>query len=111
TTFRRTNKLFEFNRKMFYRNLEEEKAEIDDTINVEETKAFWKQVWSNGDSERDEYRELIDLLEPVELQTDLSREKIKEIVDQQIKYLSNWKTTGPDHVYNFFIKKLYVIQE
>src|SRR5699024_11625338 len=51
------------------------------------------------------------LLEPMALQIECSRERVKSIVEQQLGYLSNWKTPGPDHVFNFFIKKMYALHD
>ena len=36
----------------------------------------------------------------------LSEEEPLNVFQEVIKYLPNWKTAGPDGVYNFFIKKL-----
>src|SRR5699024_4370368 len=110
TAFRRENKFFEFNRKAFYRNLNDDKGNIDEeSVDLEEVKDFWSEMWSADRSDGLSHKEMIDLLEPMELQIDCSRERVKSVVEQQLGYLSNWKTPGPDHVFNFFIKKMYAL--
>jgi hypothetical protein len=111
TKFRQTNKMFEFNRKMFYRNLNEEKAEIDENIDNDKTSDFWRQIWKAEESDAEEYQELIQLMEPMELQVESGASRMKELIEERVRYLPNWKTPGPDQVYNFFIKRLHSLHQ
>src|SRR5699024_9499583 len=110
TAFRRENTFLELNRKAFYRNLNDDKGNIDEeSVDLREVKDFGMELWSAGQNDGLSHKEMIDLLEPMELQIDCSRERVKSIVEQQMGYLSNWKTPGTDQVFNFFIKRMYAL--
>lgn len=104
--FRQANKLFEFNRKMFYRKLDDEKAEIDELIDKDEVLNFWKRIWSTNEEEEN-FQELTDLMPICDLKTIPAEEKTKTIIEEKIKFLANWKTPGPEQVYNYFIKCIH----
>ena len=108
TQFRKENKAFEFNRKMFYRTLDENNNKVDENINKEQVKQFWTSMWSK-EEEPEDYKETTNLLEPGKLQSEATEEKIRIIVENRLKYMPNWKTPGPDQVYNFFIKKIFAL--
>ncbi|XP_040073226.1 uncharacterized protein LOC120845751 [Ixodes scapularis] len=106
TEYQRTNKLFEFNRSTFYWRLDEDQKEIDENIDVYEVITFWKGIWVTDDEEG-EYQEMIDLLDPVELQTETEEEKVKKVIEEKIRFLLNWKTPGPEGPYSAYsLKKL-----
>jgi len=108
--FRKDNKMFEFNRQMFYRNLSEEREEVDENINKQEVREFWQQMWSRT-AHAENYDDLIETLDPVSSQVDTSKEKIASILEDRVKFLSNWKTPGPDQVYNFYIKRMHALHK
>ncbi|KAM7298433.1 uncharacterized protein ISCGN_019028 [Ixodes scapularis] len=115
TEYRKMNKLFEFNRSTFYRRFDEDQKEIDENIDVDEVITFCRGIWATNDEEG-EYQEMIDLLDPVELQTETEEEKVKKVIEENIKFLPNWKTPEtrrpppapppPLPVFSFLIKKL-----
>ena len=107
--FRKENKMFEFNSGMFYRELKGEKGGFDPQMDKKEVQSFWLGMWSNEQEEQVDYQELIDLVEPVQLPTDFGMERIKSIIEDRIRCLPNWKTPGPDQVYNFFIKRIHAL--
>ncbi|KAG0437623.1 hypothetical protein HPB47_017349 [Ixodes persulcatus] len=49
TEYRRTNKLFEFNRSTFYRRLDEDQNEIDGNIDLDKVITFWRGIWATDD--------------------------------------------------------------
>ncbi|OTF70839.1 Reverse transcriptase-like protein, partial [Euroglyphus maynei] len=109
--FNRDNAMFEFNRRMFYRKLDFQTS-IDQNIDLNKTKDFWSNLWKEEAEETrddDDISEVVDLLDENKYEIQINEDKIKEITAQQIKFLSNWKATGPDCVYNFFIKKIHVL--
>ncbi|KAI2795587.1 hypothetical protein BLOT_016634 [Blomia tropicalis] len=104
-TFHRTNKMFEFNRQAFYRQLQGNDMKPSEEIDKERTKNFWQKVWEKNDHPQD-HTQLVDHLEPANVTIELNQEKIKELVERFVRYLPNWKAPGHDKVYNFFIKKI-----
>ena len=109
TEFNFANKMFEFNRKAFYRKLNNEKKEIAEDIDKGEVAAFWSGLWAEEADRHEDHQALLDRLDPAELQIENDGETMKKAIEWQIKGLSNWKAPGPDHVYNYFIKKLYAL--
>ncbi|KAL0265726.1 UNVERIFIED_CONTAM: hypothetical protein PYX00_011441 [Menopon gallinae] len=107
-SFRRTNDLFEFNRRMFYRRLHEE-ARPEGTQTDEEMVGFWAKVWERQESNEcfEDLIERLNLL--VEQHTEVSEagRKLREIIER----LPNWKTPGVDRVFNFFIKRCTSLHE
>lgn len=109
--FRKDNRMWEFNRRMFYRKMEEDNLQVGDDIDKEETLRYWQEVWSVKDNCGVLHEDLQELLNPIHTQIDISEDRIKKIIANYIKYLPNWKTPGHDNVYNFFIKKLAALQD
>ncbi|OTF77350.1 hypothetical protein BLA29_002622 [Euroglyphus maynei] len=103
--FRKNNRNFEFNRKRFYRNIDQKQMRISETINDSDTLEFWQNIWAREEKE-ESHEELIDALPTNSLNVEITNEKIKDIVENVIKYLPAWKTPGHDCVHNFFIKKI-----
>nr|XP_027202540.1 uncharacterized protein LOC113796462 [Dermatophagoides pteronyssinus] len=107
TEFNKQNHQFEFNRKQFYRSLESNvKNTISENIDLDSTKKYWEEIWCGHDSTTGNYENLINTIQPINLQIDTSNEKIANIVKNNIRFLSNWKAPGKDFIYNFWIKKL-----
>ncbi|MDE5978285.1 MAG: reverse transcriptase family protein [Turicibacter sp.] len=103
--FHKTNKAFELNRKNFYRELDGKSKQVNPDINREEVVSFWHNLWKK-DSIANDFNRLVSCFKPITLVPDLSAESIGEMVQNAIKYLSNWKAAGHDRVFNFFIKKM-----
>lgn len=103
--YQKTKKLFELNRSAFYRKLDEDQKEMDENIDVDQVITFWRGIWAT-DEEEGEQKELIDLLDPGELQTEAEEERVKRVIKEKIKFLTIWKTPGPDGIFSSFIKKV-----
>ena len=103
--FRRTNMRFEFNRSSLYRSIDGESSSISPEINHDETAEFWKNIWRE-ESVSETPRGLIETLQPIQITSNLTEVRVKEIMETSIKHISNWKAPGHDQVYNFFIKKI-----
>src|SRR5699024_3543037 len=88
--FKRTNMMFEFNRATFYRRLGGDVNEIDENIDLDEVTDFWRQMWT-ADEDVTGHEEMLELLDPVTLQADTSRERIAAEVERQVRFLANWK--------------------
>lgn len=88
--YRKTNKLFELNRSAFYRKLDEDQKEMDENIDVDQVINFWRGIWATDDEEG-EHQELIDLLDPGELQIEAEEERVKRVIKEKIKFLTIWK--------------------
>ncbi|KAG0415569.1 hypothetical protein HPB47_007259, partial [Ixodes persulcatus] len=54
-----------------------------------------ERIWAIDDKEG-EHQELIDLLDPVELQTEAEEKRVMRVIEDKIMFLPNWKTQGPD---------------
>ncbi|KAF9762763.1 hypothetical protein NGRA_1774 [Nosema granulosis] len=106
--YRRRNRKYELYRGRFYRDLECNNIfDIGESlINTEDIDSFWSKMWNREDEEnrKKKYKEIVpdngvkdkeDFIFP-------SLKEFKEI----IKSLPNLKASGPDNIYNFFIKQL-----
>nr|XP_027199818.1 uncharacterized protein LOC113793939 [Dermatophagoides pteronyssinus] len=100
------NERFEFNRKRFYRGIDEQQRKVSENVNQTEVLEFWQQMWSKSDQDENEFDDIVGTLDPVQLQVEVDDDRQREIIMATIKYLANWKTPGHDMVYNFFIKKI-----
>lgn len=102
--YRRENDLFEFNRKLFYRKLNDSTIYECDQ-NSETMLDFWGKMWESQNKGKKTF-DVLETLEDVKVDFDLDAveedhgEKIQKMIDN----LPNWKTPGIDQVYNFFIK-------
>lgn len=103
--FRKANKTFEFNRNNFYRQMEETKKEVSKDIDKGKTYEFWREVWDREEN-AEKHENLVETMEPIALNIDISEKRIKEMAENVVKYLHNWKAPGHDGVYNFYIKKI-----
>ncbi|KAG0435384.1 LINE-1 retrotransposable element ORF2 protein [Dictyocoela muelleri] len=100
----RDNYLFECNRKCFYRELNNENCNILNNINENEISEFWnKQL---GQKPQINNKELADIVSRTmkPMITNLELNLNDELINTVIEKLPNWKATGVDRIYNFFIK-------
>lgn len=105
--FSKMNYMFENNRKKFYRQLQNQNNIIGDNLNHDETLSFWNELWSQPNQSKD-WTDLVNTFEPIQNNTNMCRERIKELTMKVINNLHfiKWKAPGNDFVYNFFIDKI-----
>lgn len=77
---------------------------MDENIDVDQVITSWRGIWATDD--KGEHQELIDLLDPGELQTEAEEGRVKRVIKEKIKFLNIWKTPGPDGIFSSFIKKV-----
>ncbi|KAI5150893.1 hypothetical protein ENBRE01_1768 [Enteropsectra breve] len=107
---RKANNYFEFNRKRFYRSLEESNKQICSSLKNQEIAMYWEKIYQKRDGNNISYAiEQIKNNDKRSIEWDSAR--IKTEIGIIIKYLDNWKTPGHDQVYNYFIKKIAVLHE
>ncbi|KAI5148530.1 hypothetical protein ENBRE01_0391 [Enteropsectra breve] len=106
--YNKENALFEWNRKRFYRSLESKKSKIEENLTNKTIMEYWGNIYKKKFiCEEYEFLENLSMEKKIAVEWDDSR--ISYEVEQAIKYCDNWKTPGPDQIYNFFIKKIKVL--
>ena len=105
----RQNRLFENNRRQFYRELDQEEERCDDDQSVaEESKQFSGKIWSQSADHKKNAKWLQDL-QSVKNVNVKKQEKI-DITTGSLKKIRgrmpNWKLPGPDLVQGFWLKKI-----
>ncbi|KAG0435466.1 LINE-1 retrotransposable element ORF2 protein [Dictyocoela muelleri] len=112
----RTNYLFECSRKYFYRKLESNDKNQNEIHDQQELSSYWKSHFCNtSDADETKMDVIIDkTLNP--MQNTYQMNTSKELIENIINNLSSWKATGPDRIYNFYIKNIkslrpYLISE
>lgn len=103
--FRKDNICFELNRGRFYRSLLEG-VKIKPNIPIDEIKSFWCKIWENDGNTKVE--SINDYLLDFPEDLDSSEAVFPSFVEflEIIKKLNNWKASGTDYIYNFFVKKI-----
>ena len=119
-SFRRTNIVFDTNRAKFYRELMQNnvvartKELTKDEELVADATRFWNKMWNKGedvvddiaiDAPAEEEQPLYEVREEDATFPDVN--EFREIV----RFLPNWRSPGPDGVYNFFVKRLFSVHE
>ena len=79
-------------------------------MNQKEALEYWQEIWSKREDAKD-HKQLIETLKDDYIDInindiDINDDKIKRIIDEALKKLPNWRASGPEKVYNFFIKKI-----
>ena len=106
-----TNYRFETNPAAFYRNLDSKRSPSVSTEVVEEAKIFWGNMWSHepftppGPNPAENI--VVDLPQdaPVNRPESFAFPSWDEF-SLALRSLDNWKSSGPDGIYNIFIKRL-----
>ena len=105
--FRRQNNKFELFRKRFYRSIRDVAPDDNPKVANEQIREFWSTMWNkNPEPSTNSFEKyLCEFASVNEAHTFPSFEEFQQI----IQFLPNWKTAGPDGIYNFFIKRLIPI--
>ena len=100
------NKMFEESEGKFYQLLDQKEPSKACTLNTEEAKNFWKEIWENTskhngqaawiDKVKEEYNNTT-------LQTELCLSEA--MVEKAIAKMAPWKAPGPDMVQSFWLKR------
>lgn len=108
--FRRQNNFYEFNRKLFYRKLHGGEK-LPGTQSDEDMAGFWNKVWRKRSVDNtDKYPEII-LPKPLLFESNTGIIDLEGKLKRIISFLPNWKTPGPDKVFNFFIKNCHALHK
>ena len=98
----RQNRLFQNNKRQFYRELDQEEERCDDDQPVaEESKQFWGNIWSQSADHKKDAKWLQDLRSEVNVK---KQEEIDLTTGSLKKMMANWKSPGPDLVQKFWLK-------
>ena len=108
-----TNYKFETNRAAFYRSLDKPSAADISPELIESTKSFWSKMWTSDSSldtvelsvHGNDINESYNTNRPADANNSFifpSRDEFTSIVAS----LDNWKSPGPDGIYNIFIKRI-----
>ena len=106
------NKLFNTNQKRLYEQLKHGKSSENAIPEVEPTKRYWENIWSNPVN----HRRNADWIKDVKNQ-ERGRTKQQEInisvrkVKEQLKKVPNWKAPGPDCVQGYWLKNFKSLHE
>ena len=87
------------------RNINNEK------LNAEESKQFWSKIWDN---EKEDERNAEWLRELRAEKDNMKQNDINintEMIKEQVKKNSNWKSPGPDGVQGYWLKKSRALYE
>ncbi|KAG0435242.1 LINE-1 retrotransposable element ORF2 protein [Dictyocoela muelleri] len=105
------NFLYECNRKKFYRQLSAENKQIIINTDKDSILKFWEtQFCQLPQTETNDMKKIIkDTLKPIENLLDVNLDE--NMINSTIDTLPNWKATGIDKVYNFFIKNLKSVRK
>ena len=99
------NRIFENNQRQFYRELDQKEERCDDDQPVaEESKQFWRNIWSQSADHKEDAKWLQDLRSEVNVK---KQEKIDTTTGSLKKILGrmpNWKLQGSDLVQGFWLK-------
>ena len=101
------NRLFENNQRQFYRELDQEEERCDDDQPVaEESKQFWRNIWSQSADHKKDAKWLQDLRSEVNVKKqekiDITTGSLKKILSR----MPNWKSPGPDLVQGFLHERV-----
>ena len=93
----RQNRLFQFNQRQFYRELNQEGERCDDNQpDAEESKKFWGYIWSESTDHNRDAKWLKDLQTEVKVtkqeKVDITKKSLKKILGG----MPNWKSPGPE---------------
>ena len=107
----RHSRLFENNQRQFYRELDQKKERCDDDQPVEEeSKQFWRNIWSQSADHKDA-KWLPDLRSEV----DVKKQEKKDITTGSLKKIlgriPTWRSPGPDLVQRFWLKNFSSLHE
>ena len=87
------------------KNINEEKP------NAEESKEFWSNTWNN----EKEHERNAEGLRELRAEKDNMKENginiTTEMIKEQVKKIPNWKSSGPDGVQGYWLKKLATLRE
>ena len=108
----RQNRLFENNQRQFYRELVQEEERCDDDQPVpEESKQFWRNIWSQSADRKKDANWSQDLRSEVNVkkqeQIDITAGSFKKILGM----MPNWKSPGSDFVQGFWLKNFSSLDE
>ena len=101
----RQNRMFQNNKRQFYSelNLKGERCD-DDQADAEESKKFWRDIWSELVNHNRDAKWLKDLQSEVNVteqkKADITIESLKKILGR----MPSWKSSGPDLVQGFWLK-------
>ena len=97
----RQNKMFQYNQRQFYREVNQERERCDDYQTDAENYTFWVDIWSESMDHSRDAKWLKKLHSEVNVtkqqKVDITKESLKKILGR----MSNWKSPGPDLVQGF----------
>lgn len=105
--FTNCNRMFELYPGRFFRQLEETSEVDESAITADMQKEFWSQMWVTPQTELRYQDYITERPPPISEAGFPSIDEFKET----IKMLGNWKSPGPDGVYNYYIKYMIAIHE
>ena len=79
--------------------------------NVEQKKQFWSNIWDN----EKKHERNAEWLRELRLEKDNMKQNdiniTPQMIKQQVKKISNWKSRGPDRVQGYWLRKLTTLHE
>ena len=101
----RPNRMFQNNRRQFYRKVNQEGERCDDDqLDADESKKFWGDIWSESVDHNRDAKWLKNLQSEVNVtkqkKVDITKESVKKILGR----MPNWNLPGPDLVQGFWLK-------
>ncbi|KAI5150637.1 hypothetical protein ENBRE01_1615 [Enteropsectra breve] len=105
------NNYFEWNRRIFYRNLTNEKQHIEESLEDSEIISYWEQIYRNKVEYKEGQESMRYIEEGKKIETCWNEKRFRNELEKAIKSSSNWKTPGHDGIFNFFIKYLASLHE
>ncbi|KAG0435885.1 Retrovirus-related Pol polyprotein from type-1 retrotransposable element R2 [Dictyocoela muelleri] len=111
--YKRTNTIFELNRRAFYEGLEKENLEQPQHIDPLIIKNYWKNMWKKDECFKPNYDKILQIFE--EKSNSICEPEPINLKFEDFVYLINklqpWKAAGPDGIYNFWIKNIAALHE
>ena len=103
--------MFNLDQKRFYQQLNGNIRYEGIIPNAEESKTFWSDIWSKGQTHNNNAEWLRNLRADLRNQQQEDMIVTKEMVAKQCTRMANWKAPGMDGVQGFWLKKLTSLHE
>ena len=105
----RQNRLFENNQRQFYMKLDQEEERCDDDHPVaEESKKFWRNIWSQSADYKKDAKWLQDLRSDINVKKQEKTDITTGTLIKELGRMPNWKSPGSDLVQGICLKILVV---